>query len=110
MTDRQDGSTFDLAANISWTRQRYEKYTSSISDRTMPVVYWVNTIDALGRYNRSLTNHTDIHIAENESNETFIVKDYTSLRECYKSMDIFYIYIKTYCIFYFNQRLLLSGE
>lgn len=26
MTDRQDVSTFDLNANISWSRQRYEKY------------------------------------------------------------------------------------
>jgi len=86
MTDRKDGLTFDLNANISWSRQRYEKYTSStISDSTMPVLYWMNTIDALGRYNRSLTNHTDIHIAENESNETFIVKDNTSSRECYNA-------------------------
>lgn len=85
-TDRQDGSTFDLSANISWSRQRYETYTSStISDSTMPSVYWMNTIDALGRYNRSLTNHTDIHNAENESNETFIVKDNTSSRECYNA-------------------------
>ena len=45
----------------------------------------MNTIDALGRYNRSLTNHTDIHIAENKSNETFIVKDNTSSRECYNA-------------------------
>jgi len=85
-TDRQDGSTFDLSANISWSRQRYEKYTSSaVSDSTMPSVYWMNTIDALCRYNRSLTNHTDIHIAENISNETFIVKDDTSSRECYNA-------------------------
>lgn len=99
-TDRSDSKTFDMSANINWSRERFEEYTSSsprvgTDDGDDPGtaslrlnIHWVNSIAASARYNRSLTDHNGINIAESDSNEKFIVSSImanTLEDECYKA-------------------------
>ena len=82
--DKSDNKTFDLGANITWSRERFEVYTAKGLHLNL---HWVNSIEASGRYNRSLTNHSDINLAEGHSNETFSVSTITSsnMNRCYNA-------------------------
>ena len=70
--DGADETTFDLNANVTWSRSRFEGYVSS-EDEEMLDVFWGNSLKAAARYNRSLTNHTDVNIATGHSHETFAI-------------------------------------
>ena len=82
--DKSDNKTFDLGANITWSRERFEVFTAKGLHLNL---HWVNLIEASGRYNRSLTNHSDINLAEGHSNETFSVSTITSsnMNRCYNA-------------------------
>ena len=93
-TDTSDDTTFDLNANISLSRERFEEYTTSLgasSDTNLNLnVHWINFIDASARYNRSLTNHTDINVAKGHSHEavsisSIMTNDNYDTDKCYKA-------------------------
>lgn len=68
-----DEATFDLNANVTWSRSRFEEYASSEEEDIKLDVFWGNSIQAAARYNRSLSNHTDVNIAKGHSHETFAI-------------------------------------
>ena len=70
--DGTDETTFDLNATVTWSRSRFEEYSSS-ENEDMLDVFWGNSVQAAARYNRSLTNHTDLNIAMGQSHETFAI-------------------------------------
>lgn len=89
-TDLVDAATFDLRANIDWSREASEDYTSSegSADEAAAAVFaarWVNALAAAARYNRSLTDHDDVRRAEGVSDETFLVSVGAArpAQECY---------------------------
>ncbi|KAL7552895.1 hypothetical protein ACHAWF_016143 [Thalassiosira exigua] len=74
----QDDATFDWDARVRWSRARSETYASFSADGAIGAnvallsASWVNSIEGSARYNRSLTNHTDVNVAEGHMNATFV--------------------------------------